>query len=86
MSSTALVTIGFHGDTLEGIECDGKVWASLLRFSENLGVNPDGQRRKLKNKAWACTKEMLVHDASGVSVTKVGRIYVHYWSKPAKRA
>lgn len=63
--STALVKVPFHGDELEAVEDGGKVWVSLRRCCENLGIAVEVQLRKLKGKAWACMTEMVMHDTSG---------------------
>jgi hypothetical protein len=61
-----LVKVQFHGDMLDAVQDgDGKVWVSLRRCCENLGLSIQGQHSKLKNKPWACIKEILIHDASG---------------------
>lgn len=66
--ANALVTVDFHGDKLEAVQGeDGKVWVSLRRCCENLGLSIQGQHEKLKGKPWACIKEILIHDASGRS-------------------
>jgi hypothetical protein len=68
-SPLALKTVPFHGDTLEALQTpDGKVYVSLRRCCEALGIDPDSQRRRLADKErspWACTVMMTVHDASG---------------------
>ncbi len=48
-----LVTIDFHGDTLEACLKDGKVWVNLNLLCEAMGVDLSTQRRKLKKEAWA---------------------------------
>lgn len=56
-----LVKINFHGDVLDAIQDDGgTVWAGLRRLCENLGLDAEGQRKKLRAKAWACTEEKSV--------------------------
>ncbi|MCP4498511.1 MAG: hypothetical protein GY822_00900 [Deltaproteobacteria bacterium] len=32
---------------------DGKPWLSLAKACDELGINPDSQRKKLKTKPWA---------------------------------
>jgi len=73
VSSFVLVKINFYGDKLEAVEEDGKVWASLIRFSDNLGIDPDGQRCKLKDKAWATivTVTMVAEDGKQREVTMI---------------
>jgi hypothetical protein len=57
----ALVRVPFYGDQLDAVQ-DGsrKVWVSLRRLCDNLGIDPDTQKRKLSGKPWACTSEMTV--------------------------
>jgi prophage antirepressor-like protein len=47
-------------DTLDAIERDGKVWVSLRRCCETLGLDLSTQLRKLKAKAWASVVEMTI--------------------------
>jgi hypothetical protein len=66
ITPSALVKVSFHGDELEALKDEaGKVWVSLRRCCENLGIDVDSQRKKLKGKGWACTVENTVHDSSG---------------------
>ncbi|MCZ2341483.1 MAG: phage antirepressor N-terminal domain-containing protein [Bacteroidales bacterium] len=61
-----LVTVDFYGDTLEAVQSpDGKVWVSLRRCCENLGIDPKTQFRKLRSKSWACVVEITTHDSTG---------------------
>ncbi len=60
-----LVKVDFHGDTLECVEQDGKVWVSLRRVCESLGIDLKSQSRRVKNKPWACMVMMTIHDTSG---------------------
>lgn len=55
-----LVRVSFHGDVLEAIKDDnGKVWTSLRRCCENLGVSMETQLAKLKTKPWATMMEII---------------------------
>lgn len=59
--ASELVKIPFYGDELDAVQdVGGKVWVSLRRCCENLGLDAEGQRKKLKAKAWACTEEKSV--------------------------
>lgn len=55
--SAELVKVDFRGDTLHAVREDGKVWVSLRRCCEVLGLDTASQWRKLKAKAWACIVE-----------------------------
>lgn len=57
----ALARVPFYGETLDAVKtADGKVWVSLRRCCENLGLAMEVQLRKLKGKAWACMTEMVM--------------------------
>lgn len=51
---SAIVKVAFHGDAIEAT-ADGQ-WAIVKRLCENLGVDIEGQRKKLKGEAWAVTE------------------------------
>lgn len=64
--STQLVKVPFHGDELDAIQAaDGKVFVSLRRCCENLGLGFSNQLKKLRAKSWACVVENTTHDAGG---------------------
>ena len=48
-----LMKVDFHGDQLEAVKDGDKVWVSLRRCCENLGIALGSQLTKLKNKPWA---------------------------------
>ena len=52
---------------LDVIKEQDKLWVSVRRVCEALGVNADGQRLKLKYKPWACTEIKSVHDISSLN-------------------
>lgn len=61
-----LIPVVFHGDTLHAVRGPGgKVWVSLRRCCECLEIDPEGQRKKLKGKAWAVAEEMSATGADG---------------------
>lgn len=62
MPATAeLVTVDFHGDVLEAVRGDdGRVWVSIRKVCEGLGLSPDAQRVKLEGKSWATTAMIAV--------------------------
>ncbi|HEX4606916.1 MAG TPA: phage antirepressor N-terminal domain-containing protein [Urbifossiella sp.] len=63
--SGQLIRVEFHGDTLEAVEQDGKVWVSLRRCCENLGLAMEGQLAKLKGKGWAVMTEIFMTGPDG---------------------
>lgn len=58
--SGPLVQIPFHGDMLDCVQQDGKVWFSIRRGCENLGLATQSQLQKLKGKSWACVTEIVM--------------------------
>jgi hypothetical protein len=62
---TAIVKIPFQGDDLDVIREGERLFASVRRVCEALGIDPDNQRVKLKEKPWACTVLITAHDATG---------------------
>lgn len=56
-----LVHVPFHGDTLDATrDASGRVWVSLRRCCDNLGLAVQSQLTKLKGKAWACVTEIVM--------------------------
>lgn len=54
--STELVKVPFHGDVIEAVKTEGgKIMVSLKRVCESLGVDVEGQRKKLAGCPWATT-------------------------------
>lgn len=69
--SAYIVPVRFYDDTIEAVRGDdGKVWVSLRRCCENLGLDLEGQRKKLKSKSWACAEEKSVQ-TSGDDQTRL---------------
>jgi hypothetical protein len=60
-----MVKFGFHGDELDVIKQGDKLWVSVRRVCEALGIRNHGQQEKLKEKPWACVQMICTHDASG---------------------
>lgn len=55
-STMALTKFDFHGDQLDVVKDGGRLWVSLRRVCDALGIDTDSQRKKLAEKAWAtCT-------------------------------
>jgi hypothetical protein len=64
--SAALVSIPFHGDTLEAVrDVEGVVWINVKRICENLGIAAQGQATKLHDKKWACLNHIVATAADG---------------------
>lgn len=64
-ANLTLIPVQFHGDTLDAFSSDGRVWVSLRRCCENIGVDFASQLTKLRGKSWACVAEITTHDNSG---------------------
>ena len=64
-SSMGLMKFNFRGDDLDVIKESGRVWISVRRVCDALGLHEHGQREKLKNKPWACTQMICAHDVTG---------------------
>lgn len=47
-----MVKFSFHGDDLDVLPANGRVWVSVRRVCEALGVDVSGQLKKLKAKPW----------------------------------
>jgi len=45
-----LVPFNFHGDMLDVVKSEGKLWVSVRRVCEGLGLNYSRQWKKLKDK------------------------------------
>jgi hypothetical protein len=61
------VVLPFHEDEIHVIydQRTGKDWTVLRRICENLGIDPDSQRRRLARTRWATTVIMTVVAADG---------------------
>jgi hypothetical protein len=61
-----LERIYFVGGDLQAVKDEnGKVWVSVRRVCEQLGVSMQGQNTKLKECPWACVKMIFTHGQSG---------------------
>ena len=60
-----IVKVDFQGGELEAVKQGEKVWVSVRRCCESLGIASNGQIEKLKEKEWACSKIILSHDTTG---------------------
>lgn len=63
---SGLELVPFGEDTLEALADAAGIWVSVRRACEILGLDPDGQRRKLKGKPWAITEMKSVIDPAGM--------------------
>lgn len=57
-----LVRVDFQGDTLTAIERDGKVWVSVRRVCEALGINFAAQSREIQQDQALCS--VVAHQAT----------------------
>lgn len=63
-----LVQVPFHGDVIDAVADDnGSVWVPLKRPCEALGLDPEGQRQRLKRQAWSVTCKMQAAGFDGKS-------------------
>jgi hypothetical protein len=63
-----LISIPFHGDTLEGVRMpDGRILVSIRRVCESLGLDFSRQLRKLEKQAWAGVVKMTAPGKDGVA-------------------
>ena len=52
-TTTELVKVPFHGDTLEAVQKDAHPWASVRRLCENIKLDFGSQLKRLKRQRWA---------------------------------
>lgn len=55
---TNIVRVPFYGDDIEALHDGRDVWVSLKRMCENVELDEEPQRKKLRNKQWAVTSMM----------------------------
>lgn len=60
-----IVQVPFHGDMLEAVKRDDGIWVGVKRACENVGLDVEGQRKKLQDAAWARTDMISVRDSAG---------------------
>jgi hypothetical protein len=65
MTPIKLVPVQFYEDTIDALPLDGKVFVSLKRCCDALGLKVQRQLTKLKEQPWACVTIMVTHDKSG---------------------
>jgi len=64
-SIVKVVPVPFYGDTLDAIQRDDGIWLGVKRACENVGVDVEGQRKKLEKASWATTDIMSAVGADG---------------------
>ena len=63
--SNQIVSIPFHGQTVQSVEIDGKPVVVLKAMTENLGLSYSSQLQKLKGKSWATVSMINTVGADG---------------------
>lgn len=63
--TTELVSIPFHGQTVQSVEFDGKPYVAFKPIVENLGLGYGSQTQKLKGKSWATVTNIVTVGADG---------------------
>lgn len=63
--TTELVSIPFHGQTVQAVEFDGKPYVAFKPIVENLGLGYGSQTQKLKGKSWATVTNIVTVGADG---------------------
>lgn len=62
-----LVSVDFHGDTLECVERDGQIWVSVSRVCDSIGIDLASQLRKIRDDECCSVVEMTTVGADGKS-------------------
>lgn len=57
--STQLVSIPFHGSTVQAVDIDGKPHVVFRPVVESIGLGYGSQTQKLKGKSWACVTKIV---------------------------
>lgn len=68
MRANSIIRVEFRGGELEAVKKNGKVWVSVRRVCEALGLDADAQQRKLRDKdrtPWSTTAMMTVVAGDG---------------------
>jgi len=60
-----LVAVPFDGDTLQAIQEDGKVWVSVRRVCEGIGIKQSDQIDKIKRRSWAVVRQSRTTGTDG---------------------
>lgn len=78
---TTLVEIPFKNTTITAAADEGRPLVSLRHMCESIGVDPEGQRKKLKDKTWARAVLISAHDNTGRSqqMTMIDRRTMTMW-------
>ncbi|MCH6197481.1 phage antirepressor N-terminal domain-containing protein [Corynebacterium mastitidis] len=65
--STQLVSIPFHGSTVQAVDIDGKPHVVFRPIPESLGLDADSQMKRLRRRSWATTVKTAGVGADGKS-------------------
>lgn len=78
---TTLVEIPFKSTTITAMSDEGKPLVSLRHMCESIGIDPEGQRKKLKDKTWARAVLISAQDNAGRTqqMTMVDRRTMTMW-------
>lgn len=78
--SNQIVTIPFHGQTVQTVEVDGKPHVVFRPLVESLGMDFKSQHRRLSGKSWACMVKMTVQvGGQGREVTLIDLRTLTMW-------
>lgn len=61
----SIVTIPFHGTNVQSVDVDGTPHVVFRPLVESIGLDPDGQMKRLRRKSWATTVMTTVVGADG---------------------
>ena len=62
---SSIVTIPFHGNQVQAVDVDGTPHVVFRPLVESIGLDPDGQMKRLRRKSWATTVMTTVVGADG---------------------
>jgi len=60
-----LVKVPFDGGHIDAVQNERGIWAGIRRMCEDIGVDVEGQRKKLKDAHWARTDIISARDSLG---------------------
>jgi phage antirepressor YoqD-like protein len=60
-SQPAIGSFEFHGDAVTVVTNEQGSWAVLAQLSQNLSLNPNGQRQMVERKSWSQGKTCVLH-------------------------
>ncbi|WP_245664812.1 phage antirepressor N-terminal domain-containing protein [Nocardia grenadensis] len=83
MTDNTLMPVAAPGSDqpIMAMKINGEPWVALKPMCEALGVDPEGQRKKLKEKAWATTvmSSAVAADGKGREMTLIDRRTMTMW-------